>query len=82
MLRDHGAQYGVDPERLALGGDSAGGSLSFGAALKLRDAGEGDAVKAILSIYGGFSPEPSPTARQRYGTPSDMLTADEVDEFW
>lgn len=81
-LRVHGAKYGVDPERLALGGDSAGGSLSFGAALKLRDAGEGDAVKAILSIYGGFSPEPSPAARQRYGTPEDMLTSSEVDEFW
>jgi len=81
-LRTHGAELGIDPERLALGGDSAGGSLSFGAALKLRDAGEPDAVKAILGIYGGFSPDPSPAARQRYGTPDDMLTSDEVDEFW
>jgi len=81
-LRTHGAELGIDPERLALGGDSAGGSLSFGAALKLRDAGEPDAVKAILSIYGGFSPDPSPAARQRYGTPDDMLTSDEVVEFW
>ena len=81
-LRSHGAECGIDPERLALGGDSAGGSLSFGAALKLRDAGEGDVVKAILSIYGGFSPDPSPAARQRYGTPDDMLTFGEVDEFW
>ena len=81
-LRANGATLGIDPERLALGGDSAGGSLSFGAALKLRDAGEANAVKAILSIYGGFSPDPSPAARQRYGTPEDMLTSDEVDEFW
>lgn len=81
-LRANGAALGIDTERLALGGDSAGGSLSFGAALKLRDTGEADAVKAILSIYGGFSPDPSPAARQRYGTPEDMLTADEVDEFW
>lgn len=81
-LRAHGREHGVDPERLALGGDSAGASLSFGAALTLRDAGEGDAVKAILSIYGGFSPEVSPLSRQRYGTPDDMLTAGEVDEFW
>ena len=81
-LRTHGAELGIDPDRLALGGDSAGGSLSFGAALKLRDAGEPDAVKAILGIYGGFSPDPSPAARQRYGTPDDMLTSDEVDEFW
>jgi len=81
-LRQHGAGLNIDTERLALGGDSAGGSLSMGAVLKLRDAGEPDAIKAVLSIYGGFSPEPSPSARQRYGTPDDMLTADEVDEFW
>jgi acetyl esterase/lipase len=81
-LREHGAGLGIDTGRLALGGDSAGASLSMGAALKLRDAGQGDAVKAILSIYGGFTPDCSPTARQRYGTEDDMLTAGEVDEFW
>lgn len=81
-LRAHGGQFGIDVERLALGGDSAGGSLSMGTVLKLRDAGETDVVKAVLSIYGGFSPDYSPTAGQRYGTPDDMLTADEIDEFW
>ncbi|TWI67404.1 acetyl esterase/lipase [Pseudoduganella lurida] len=81
-LRQHGGAFGVDVDRLALGGDSAGGSLSMGTVLKLRDAGEGAAVKAVLSIYGAFSPYCSPASRQRYGTPQDMLTADEVDEFW
>jgi len=83
-LRAHGADVGVDADRLVLGGDSAGGSLSLGAALKLRDSGgnEGDAVKGLLSIYGGFSPDCSPASRQRYGTEDDMLTAGEVDEFW
>ncbi|MBB3224940.1 alpha/beta hydrolase fold domain-containing protein [Pseudoduganella umbonata] len=81
-LRRHGGEYGIDVDRLALGGDSAGGSLSMGAVLKLRDDGDGDAVKAVLSNYGGFSPDCSPVARQRYGTPDDMLTADEMDEFW
>jgi acetyl esterase/lipase/predicted FMN-binding regulatory protein PaiB len=81
-LRRHGGDFGIDVERLALGGDSAGGSLSMGTVLKLRDAGETGAVKAVLSIYGGFSPDYSPTAGQRYGTPDDMLTAAEIDEFW
>jgi acetyl esterase/lipase len=81
-LRGYGGEVGIDPGRLALGGDSAGGNLSMGAALRLRDAGEGDAVKALLSIYGGFSPDCSPASRQRYGTPDDMLTSAEVDEFW
>lgn len=81
-LRADGGRLGLDDRRIALAGDSAGGSLSMGAALKLRDAGEDDAVRAVLSIYGGFSPECSPSSRQRYGGPDDMLTADEVDEFW
>lgn len=81
-LRRHGGEVGIDAGRLALGGDSAGGNLSMGAALRLRDAGEGDAVKALLSIYGGFSPDCSPASRQRYGTPDDMLTSAEIDEFW
>ena len=81
-LRAHGGDHGLDGERLALGGDSAGGGLSLGAALKLRDAGQGDAVKAILSIYGGFGPDFTPTALQRYASPEDMLTAQEIREFW
>ncbi len=81
-LREHGAAFGIDPEQLTLGGDSAGANISMGAALKLRDLGEPDAVKALLCIYGGYTPYLSPTSRQRYGTEEDMLTAAEVDEFW
>lgn len=81
-LQAHGAEHGLDAGRLALGGDSAGGNLSTGAALKLRDLGEGDRVAAVLSYYGGFTPDCSPHSRRRYGTETDMLTALEVDTFW
>jgi len=53
-----------------LHGDSAGGNLSMGAALRLRDAGQGHAVKAILSNYSGFSSDVSPTALQE---PDDLF---------
>ena len=33
----HGAERGVDPRRIALGGDSAGGNMTCVLALKLRD---------------------------------------------
>ena len=36
-LFDHAAEHGVDPTRIALGGDSAGGNLTCTISLKLRD---------------------------------------------
>ncbi|MFT4196834.1 MAG: alpha/beta hydrolase fold domain-containing protein [Pseudoxanthomonas sp.] len=81
-LQAHGAAHGLDGRRLALGGDSAGGNLSTGAVLKLRDQGEGGRVAAVLSYYGGYTPDCSPHSRRRYGTDQDMLTAAEVDTFW
>lgn len=81
-LHAHGDTLGLDGKRLALGGDSAGGNLSLGAILRLRDAGHGGVVKAVLSIYGGFSAECSRAVRQRYGTADDMLSGAEVDFFW
>lgn len=38
-LRREGVAHGLDPDRLALGGDSAGGTLTASAALMCRDAG-------------------------------------------
>ncbi len=81
-LRVHGHTLGLDGQRLALSGDSAGGNLSMGAVLRLRDAGQGEAVKAVLSLYGGFSSDYSPVSAQRYGTAEDMLSAAEVEAFW
>ena len=37
-LRGRGSAFGVDPDRLVLGGDSAGGNLAMSAAVKLRDS--------------------------------------------
>lgn len=81
-LHEQGRAFGLDGQRIAIGGDSAGGNLSMGAALRLRDAGHQNLVKAVLSIYGGSSPDCSPASRQRYGTEQDMLTTTEVDTFW
>ena len=81
-LRAHGDALGVDATRVALGGDSAGGSLSIGAALLLRDAGEGDRVQALLLIYPAFDRTCSPESVRRFGGPGAVLTGEEIDYFW
>lgn len=43
-------ELGIDRERIAIGGDSAGGALAAGTAIRARDAG-GPALAAQLLIY-------------------------------
>ncbi len=47
---EHGAEFGVDPRRMAIGGDSAGGNLAAVAALMARDAG-GPAIRIQVLVY-------------------------------
>ena len=46
----HAADYGIDPARLGIGGDSAGAALAAAVALKARDEG-GPALALLLLIY-------------------------------
>ncbi|MFA5566078.1 MAG: alpha/beta hydrolase [Acidimicrobiia bacterium] len=49
-LGSHAGELGGDPNRIAVGGDSAGGNLSAVLALMARDAG-GPKIKAQLLVY-------------------------------
>ena len=49
-VRDNAAMLGIDPERISLGGGSAGANLAAAAALKVRDAGE-TLSAALLLVY-------------------------------
>ncbi|MEM7798581.1 MAG: alpha/beta hydrolase [Chloroflexota bacterium] len=47
---EHAAEFGVDPQRIAIGGASAGGGLAAGLGLLARDRGEVDVAYQLL-IY-------------------------------
>jgi acetyl esterase len=49
-LADHAGELGADPARIAVGGDSAGGNLAAGLAIRVRDRG-GPRIAFQLLIY-------------------------------
>jgi len=65
-LRGHAQNYGGDPQRVAVGGDSAGGTIAAGLALRLRDTGQ-TLPDALVLIY--------PATVARFDTPSYLRNA-------
>ncbi|HTQ33847.1 MAG TPA: alpha/beta hydrolase fold domain-containing protein [Stellaceae bacterium] len=66
LMAKSGADQGIDPRRLAVGGDSAGANLALAAALALRDAGEKLLLFQLL-IYGVYSAEVESPSWQQFG---------------
>jgi acetyl esterase len=79
-LRREGAAQGIDGERLAIGGDSAGANLALAAALFMRDRSD-PRLRAMLFNYGAFGPESS-SSYVRYDGPRYSLTTEEMRRFW
>jgi len=81
-LRDHGAGLGIDPARLAIGGDSAGGNLAVATCLALRDQGLGGAIHAMVLNYGVFDCDLTTPSYRRFGGAGHMLETGEMAAFW
>ena len=81
-LKAHGGELGIDPARMAMGGDSAGANLSFATTLRLRERGELPLVHAILSNYGYFSTRISDEAEAQFGGPGSIMDRIEALQYF
>jgi acetyl esterase len=79
-VADNGASIGVDPSRLAVGGDSAGGNLSAVVALRARDEG-GPGLRLQMLIYPVTDHDYSPASYKENGD-GYLLTKDMMVWFW
>jgi acetyl esterase len=78
-LAAHGALFGVDTNRLAVGGDSAGGTLAAACALAARDAGLPLALQ--LLFYPGMGCAHDTPSQQRYAS-GFLLDREQIDWFF
>ncbi len=83
------ALHGIDPARVALGGDSVGANLALAAALRLRDRrGEGEGARsqgrpdALLLNYGVYSDDDSRASYMSFDGPRYTLERAEMRSFW
>jgi acetyl esterase len=78
-LAAYGAALGIDPARLAVRGDSAGGNMAAAVCLMARDRG-GPAIAAQVLIYACLTDDISADSYVRYA--EAPVTTDSVDRCW
>jgi acetyl esterase len=79
-VRDHAADWGIDPERIAIGGDSAGANLAVAVALSLRGT-QPELLRMLLLVYGVFGLQDSPS-RRLFGERGDGLSNKDMDYYY
>lgn len=80
-VQENGEQFGFNCEKLALGGDSAGGNLALSTAIALRDEGM-SAIKALLLFYGVFDSNFETGSYQEFADGRFGLARAGMIEYW
>jgi acetyl esterase len=78
-VAEHPGEFGIDPGRIAVGGDSAGGNLATVVALMARDRG-GPSLKFQLLIYPLTDLEDDSPSMRQYDQ-NHFLTRQDMDWF-
>lgn len=79
-MRQQGGAHGIDPDRIAIGGDSAGANLSVATCLVMRDRADRPLAGMVLN-YGAYGLEHLPSYG-RFDGPEFTLGVEEMDWFW
>ncbi len=77
----HGREYGLDPERMVLAGDSAGANLALGALIALRDLGE-PLPRGGALFYGCYWSREDTASHRRLGDGTWQLSTAQMAWFW
>ncbi|MFD3418235.1 alpha/beta hydrolase [Streptomyces decoyicus] len=77
---EHAAELGIDPERIAVGGHSAGGGLEAAVALRARDE-EGPSIRYQLLNQPGLD-DRQETWSARHFTDTPWMNRDKVTASW
>lgn len=77
----NGAEWGLDPTRIVVGGDSAGGNLAIATALLLRETDPGLKLRGLLLNYGVFDSRLDTPSYEEFAT-GHTLTREKMDFYW
>jgi acetyl esterase len=80
-VAEHGAAWGLDQERIFIGGDSAGGNLALATALLLRDTG-GPTLQGILANYPVSDANFDTDSYREFGTGGYGLSTERMAFYW
>jgi acetyl esterase len=82
LLANRGEEWGIDPTRLAIGGDSAGANLALATALTLRDSDYGDALSGLLLNYGAYDARMGSESHRIFADGRYLLGTAELETLW
>ncbi len=77
----HGADWGLDPARIVVGGDSAGGNLAMATALLLRETDPALKLRGLLLNYGVFDSRTDTASYDAFAT-GHTLTREKMEFYW
>lgn len=80
-VASQGADWGLDPSRIVLGGDSAGANLAMGVALLLRQTDPDLKFRGLLLNYGVFDADLTTPSYQEFAD-GYFLTREKMRFYW